>query len=119
VAFEQVQALIDFLPQAQFVAQEVQGADAATGNRPAPLSPFQNGCCGRSSSAGTAPPTGVLHPSGARFAACGYARVWDRFGSLEMPFFLGLVSLITSQQIEEGRAFRAFFFPPGVQITLA
>jgi hypothetical protein len=50
--------------------------------------------------------------SGARFATCGYARSWDRFCSLEMPFFM----LSTSQQpriegefFSSHRAFRSCF----------
>ena len=41
VAFEQVQPLINLASQAQFVAHEVYGADAAAADRPAPLGHFK------------------------------------------------------------------------------
>jgi hypothetical protein len=101
VAFEQVQPLINLARQAQFVAQQVEGPDAAAADRPASLGHLKMDV------AAAEHRLGLLRPPAfcVQAARDSLLAVTQDFGigsvHSKCHFFLGLVSLITSQQIQD------------------
>ena len=101
VAFEQVQPLINLASQAQFVAHQVYGPDAAAADRLAPLGHFKMGVAAAEHGLGLRfPPAFWIQAARDSLLA-----VTQDFGISSLHskchFVLGLVSLSTSQQIQD------------------
>jgi hypothetical protein len=101
VAFEQVQPLIDLARQAQFLAHEVYGADAAAVGGPAPVGHFKMDVAAAEHRLGLRFPAAFCLQA-ARDSLLAVAQDFG-VGSVHSKchFSLGLVSLITCQQIQD------------------